>query len=215
MKKINYYYVRHGRTVYNDQGRMQGWCDSPLTESGIQDAYKAREILKDVPFRYAYSSDFPRCRTTAGIILEGRDIEIRYSEKLRETNFGSLEGLVINDHYEDIDYRRKVTLDWSDIGGENQEMEQKRVKEIYREIYDACDDGDSVLVVSHGAVFLHMLNYMFHIDLRDYMNKVKMGANHHVVPNGLVCVFTSDGNGYEIESLYGREESLLKSLKRL
>lgn len=57
MKKVTYYYVRHGQTVFNAEGRMQGWCDSPLTENGINDAYKAKEILKDVVFRYAYSSD--------------------------------------------------------------------------------------------------------------------------------------------------------------
>ena len=91
----------------------------------------------------------------------------------------------------------------------------KRVKEIYREIYDACDDGDNVLVVSHGAVYLHMLMYMFHIDLHDYMNKATIGANGHVVPNGFVCIFSSDGNGYEMESIHGWDESLLKSLKRL
>ena len=215
MKKVHYYYVRHGQTVYNAEGRMQGWCDSPLTENGIKDAYLTKEVLKDIPFRYVYSSDFPRCRTTAGIILEGRDIEVIYSPKLRETNFGELEAKVIKDHYEDVDYRRKVSLDWSDIGGENMEMEQRRIKEIHREIYDACDDGDNVLVVSHGAVFLHMLNYMFNIDLRDYINKVNIGPNGHVVPNGLVCRFTCDGETYEIEYLHGRDESLLKSLKRI
>ena len=215
MKKVTYYYVRHGQTEFNVEGRMQGWCDSPLTEGGIKDAYKAKEDLKDVPFKRAYSSDFPRCKTTAGIILEDRDIEITYSEKLRETNFGALEGLLIKDYFEDIDYRRRVTLDWSDIGGENMEMEQKRVKEIYREIYDACDDGDMVLVVSHGAVFMHMLNYMFHISMQDYLRIVGMGANKHVVPNGLVCIFTCDGNSYEMQWLHGVEDSVLKSLKRV
>lgn len=215
MKKINYYYVRHGRTEYNDQGRMQGWCDSPLTESGIQDAYRTKELLKDVPFRYAYSSSLPRCVTTIGIIMEGRDVEIRYSDKLKETNFGDLEAKVIKDHYEDVDYRRKVTLDWSDIGGENMEMEAKRVREIYQEIYDACDDGDNVLVVSHGAVYLHMLNFMLHIDMRDYVDKVAMQANGHAVPNGFVGVFSYDGKEYTLESIYGQNDNLIKNLKKL
>ena len=38
MKKITFYYVRHGQTLFNILGRLQGWCDSPLTEKGIADA---------------------------------------------------------------------------------------------------------------------------------------------------------------------------------
>ena len=33
--KITFYLVRHGETLFNHLGRMQGSCDSPLTERGI------------------------------------------------------------------------------------------------------------------------------------------------------------------------------------
>lgn len=29
------YLMRHGETLFNTQKRVQGWCDSPLTEKGI------------------------------------------------------------------------------------------------------------------------------------------------------------------------------------
>ena len=29
------YLIRHGETLFNTQKRVQGWCDSPLTENGI------------------------------------------------------------------------------------------------------------------------------------------------------------------------------------
>ena len=34
--KVNFYYVRHGQTLFNRLGRMQGMCDSPLTEKGVE-----------------------------------------------------------------------------------------------------------------------------------------------------------------------------------
>ena len=36
------YLMRHGETLFNVQHKIQGWCDSPLTEKGIKQAQKAR-----------------------------------------------------------------------------------------------------------------------------------------------------------------------------
>ena len=51
MATFSVYMIRHGQTYFNKYRRMQGWCDSPLTAVGEQDA---RSELK-------YSSVF-RCR---------------------------------------------------------------------------------------------------------------------------------------------------------
>ena len=48
MKKVTFYYVRHGGTLFNVLNRMQGWCDSPLTDQGIREAEEAKELLKSV-----------------------------------------------------------------------------------------------------------------------------------------------------------------------
>ena len=29
-----FYLMRHGQTLFNTLNRIQGWCDSPLTEKG-------------------------------------------------------------------------------------------------------------------------------------------------------------------------------------
>lgn len=42
--KVNFYYVRHGQTLFNRLGRMQGMCDSPLTEQGIEDAKEIASV---------------------------------------------------------------------------------------------------------------------------------------------------------------------------
>lgn len=46
MKKI--YLTRHGETEWNKAGRLQGWCDSKLTEKGERDANIIR--AKNGPF---------------------------------------------------------------------------------------------------------------------------------------------------------------------
>ena len=32
---VTFYITRHGQTVYNVASRVQGWCDSQLTDEGI------------------------------------------------------------------------------------------------------------------------------------------------------------------------------------
>ena len=54
------YLVRHGQTILNRYNRMQGWCDSPLTPKGIEDAHEAGRRLKRIKFAYAFHSDTTR-----------------------------------------------------------------------------------------------------------------------------------------------------------
>ena len=42
------YLMRHGETLFNVRRKIQGWCDSPLTENGVKQAKAVREILKDI-----------------------------------------------------------------------------------------------------------------------------------------------------------------------
>ena len=54
MKKT-LYLVRHGQTVFNVRRKIQGWCDSPLTELGRAQAgvaaeyFRSRGITFDTP----------------------------------------------------------------------------------------------------------------------------------------------------------------------
>ena len=45
-KTVSYYLVRHGETHFNVLHRLQGQCDSPLTENGIKQAKQTCEKLK-------------------------------------------------------------------------------------------------------------------------------------------------------------------------
>ena len=45
--------MRHGQTLFNVRRRIQGWCDSPLTELGKQQALTIIIVVhqKDVAIR--------------------------------------------------------------------------------------------------------------------------------------------------------------------
>ena len=212
MKKVTFYYVRHGQTEYNVKSLMQGWCDSPLTEKGREDAVKAREMLANIKLDKAFCSVSQRCKDTCAIILKDRDIPVVYDEGLRETHFGSFEGVYLYDHLEEINHRRLVTLDWSDVGGENAEMTAKRIMETYQRIFDQCEDGDNVLIVSHGSIFLRIMTVLLKVDKDLYYQLVKNNNLGAVIPNGLLAVFTRTDDEYELKELIGKDPKIVKTL---
>lgn len=64
------YLIRHGETYFNSIGKIQGWCDSPLSEKGIAQAKRARQMIidKGIEFDAAYSSTQGRAMDTLEII---------------------------------------------------------------------------------------------------------------------------------------------------
>ncbi|MCT6885599.1 MAG: histidine phosphatase family protein [Gilliamella apis] len=92
---VNLYFTRHGKTMFNNVHRAQGWSDTPLTKPGIEVAEQLGRGLKDVDFISVYSSDSGRARQTARIVLESKGetkLNINEMEGLRETCFGDFEG---------------------------------------------------------------------------------------------------------------------------
>ena len=213
-KTVDFYYVRHGKTLFNELGRMQGYCDSPLTKEGIKMALEAKEELKDIPFDRAYCSTSERCVDTAAIVLEGRDIHIIYTKGLKEMNFGIYEGSRMRNHLQEIDNRRFNTYDWSDVGGVNQMMLKQRVQKTYQQIYEEAQDNDKILIVSHGAIFLHMMDFLFSLNIKKYIELIKNDpAEYLPIPNGYAAHFIRSNDKYDIIKLTRRDDSILKILK--
>ena len=74
---------------------MQGWCDSPLTPKGIEDAHEAGRRLKKIRFAYAFHSDTTRAMRTCNYILSENDNETPVPitlENFREQGYGYYEG---------------------------------------------------------------------------------------------------------------------------
>ncbi|ALF27864.1 phosphoglycerate mutase [Streptococcus intermedius] len=93
------YFVRHGKTQWNLEGRFQGANgDSPLLETSIKELHLLGKHMSHIKFDKIFSSDLPRAMATAQIICS----ENQYSSvvephtELREWQLGSLEGQKIS-----------------------------------------------------------------------------------------------------------------------
>ena len=92
------YFVRHGRTLWNLEGRFQGASgDSPLLPDSIDILKQLGQHLKEIPFDTIYSSDLPRAVKSAEIIQSQLQAPcpLKSIPDLREWQLGKLEGLKI------------------------------------------------------------------------------------------------------------------------
>ena len=75
--ETNIYLVRHGETEWNQQERLQGNQNSPLTIIGKQQAYDVKKSLDQYEIHQAYVSPLKRARDTLDIILKDRKNNFR------------------------------------------------------------------------------------------------------------------------------------------
>jgi broad specificity phosphatase PhoE len=66
----SFYFLRHGQTAWNVEGRFQGHTDIPLNELGLTQAHDAAKILALCPIDMIVASPLIRARRTAEIVSE-------------------------------------------------------------------------------------------------------------------------------------------------
>ncbi|WP_373819241.1 histidine phosphatase family protein [Glaesserella sp.] len=162
-KNLTFYLIRHGRTVWNEQGLLQGHGDSPLTEQGIQGAKLAGEALREVPFVAAYSSILQRTIDTAKHVIGERYVPLFQHQGLNEQYFGLWEGIVI-DTIRHTETYRQIQHDPANYTAETNQGETydklaERAMGAVRDIIQIHDKGN-ILLVSHGHT-LRLLLAMF------------------------------------------------------
>jgi broad specificity phosphatase PhoE len=100
------YYIRHGETAWNAEGRFQGSQDIPLNDLGRTQAVAAGGILADLIARDGHAlsslpfvaSPLSRARLTMELVRETLKLppdEYAVDDRLREIGYGQWEGLTL------------------------------------------------------------------------------------------------------------------------
>lgn len=165
------YLVRHGETAWNVEGRFQGQSDTPINETGRQQADALGRYLKGKNLQAIYTSDLIRALDTSRIIAAYHNVDIKPDPRLRELNFGSWEGM---DYYEIQSKHPIVLTEWQENilktappGGESLEQLAKRVQVVYEHII-SIDLKDEILIVAHGGVLQVLLCYALNLPFQNY-----------------------------------------------
>lgn len=151
------YIMRHGKTDWNEEHKLQGRTDIPLNSDGRLMAENARYEYADVHFDVCYCSPLVRAKETAEILLRGRNIPIITDDRLVEMSFGVYEGT--ENCFQKTDspisvlffHPEKYTVPVE--GGESFEQLFARTGEFLREIVrPLLEQGKDILIVGHGAM---------------------------------------------------------------
>ena len=162
------YAVRHGETVWNRAGKMQGWHDSPLTELGISQAKATAQGMEGRGVEQIYVSDLKRAIDTANIIAEVIQVDVKIDKRLRERNMGEMEGLthrMYGELYpEKLEQYLKDDPSWAIPGGESL---IDRCERCVSAANDICSrhKGQTILIVGHGGVLSSFIQHTVGLDL--------------------------------------------------
>jgi probable phosphoglycerate mutase len=157
--------VRHGESVANAEGRMQGQRDYPLSELGKQQAALLGRFLVGtrLGFDAAYTSPLTRARETALWLTNALGLpEAELAPELSEVHAGDLQGLThpeIANGYPGF-LQRKVTEigDFSEYGGESYDDVQARVRSLVARWHERHRTAaHRLLAVAHGGTNFHLI----------------------------------------------------------
>lgn len=146
--------VRHGRTEWNEAGRMQGRADVPLSASGRAQV-RAWRLPPDLTGARVVSSPLARAVETARIVA-GADPAVETD--LVEMDWGQWEGRTLASlrstlgaAYDQVEARG---LDFRPPAGESPRDVQRRVLRWFERI---ADEAGPVVAVTHNGVLRAML----------------------------------------------------------
>jgi broad specificity phosphatase PhoE len=185
------YLVHHGTTVLDEQEKVHGWDDWPLSPTGREDARKAAEYLRTRGVGETYSSDLKRASETADIIRDALKIEKPNTERrgLRPMDVGTLAGLKA-DEVEGVMNDLKARL-WQHAPGSSQSVGKFLAvwgKELDRDIQEALEETHACVYVTHSHN-LATLAYLISTGVAPIRLRSPVG------PGGVIALHISDGGG--------------------
>ncbi|MDK2899239.1 MAG: phosphoserine phosphatase [Patescibacteria group bacterium] len=145
---MDLFIVRHGETDENNKHIIQGWLNTQLNATGLEQAQKAADNFDEI-VEVIFASDLKRATQTAEVFRRKfPDIVYFEDRRLRERNFGDLMG------------RTKLNYDWNEFwsspsdqvtipNAETLDSFNLRINEFINELRSS--DYEKVLIVAHSG----------------------------------------------------------------
>jgi len=89
--------IRPGSTDYDQQGRIQGTLDIPLSKEGSAEVDKVIEQLRDQGITALYCSPCRAAADTAASIAVGLGLKVKTLEKLQNLDHGLWQGMLVDE----------------------------------------------------------------------------------------------------------------------
>lgn len=152
---LKIFLIRHGKTSWNGNWRIQGHSDIELSSEGITEAKLLAANFPVPTIDAIYSSDLNRAKSTAEILAKKFNLPVKITPEFREINFGDWEGKTLAE-MEKIDpvncenfFRNPEALKIKNA--ESFSHVQQRAMNAIKKITAAHQTGN-IVVVAHGAI---------------------------------------------------------------
>jgi broad specificity phosphatase PhoE len=143
---IELVYETHSTTIDNETGIATGWLEGRLSERGRIQAAELGERRRDDGLAAVFTSDLGRAIETAEIAFSGSALPIHPDSRLRECNYGELNGTPAAD----IEAERVHRIDEPFPGGESYRQVVERTRSFLNDLFPAFE-GSRVLLIAHSA----------------------------------------------------------------
>ncbi len=168
MGKVHITVVRHAKTEWNAQGRIQGHTDTDLSAEGWDQARAVAKKLASRHFDVAYSSDLKRTMDTAQAVVQGRNLEVIPDRELREWHLGSLQGLTMEEAKGRF---KKALAEYRSLAPALQIPDGESYEVFFRRSVNAVESiarrhpGKRLLVVTHGGVINNIMHHSWGVPM--------------------------------------------------
>jgi len=140
--------IRHGETKENQLGLIIGQNSGHLSDAGKQSLVNLKKRTDLLHIDVVYSSDLKRCVDSAKLLFADRKIDIKLEPRLREINFGDLQGkpfsVVQGDYLYDLSMKFP--------NGESNEEFIKRTINAVNDIAKSEPGKDIVIICHSGTI---------------------------------------------------------------
>jgi broad specificity phosphatase PhoE len=123
-------FVRHGQTLVNREGRLQGRLDAPLTDLGLEQARLAAGGLAGCGASLVLTSPLQRAAHTAAEIGRALGVAVEVDDRLVELDYGDWDGRKLGEVSAAEWERWRGDPSFAPPGGESLEAVGRRVGEF-------------------------------------------------------------------------------------
>jgi 2,3-bisphosphoglycerate-dependent phosphoglycerate mutase len=160
-----FYLIRHGESLYNAEGRIQGQSDVELSQLGIRQAEAIADALADEAIDAVFASPLRRAMQTSEPIARRLRLTIQQDDRLKEIHAGIFQGLLwaeIEAKFPDAARPWREQLpDFTIPGGESRRALMVRGRAVFDSIRES--PFRRVAVVAHGGILAAALKAMLGI----------------------------------------------------
>ncbi|QLL69161.1 histidine phosphatase family protein [Lactobacillus sp. 3B(2020)] len=155
-----FFLIRHGETIANQLGYIQGTMDNKLSSLTLQSKQQIKDyqrLIRELKISYVFTSPLIRARQTSEIICQKSSLPIVSDDRLKEVSYGEWNGKLLSDLKKNYSsYIDDATNDLKPSAnrvnnGEPYNHARKRIISFFKEVARVVPQ-ENVLVVTHGWV---------------------------------------------------------------